>query len=119
MADKEAEKKEAEAGPKKEAEAATKKMSKELALAGYHGKIDDVKRLLEAKADPNWTDNGFYETPMHYSCIHGNEACARVILEKGGRLSARNAKNETPVDKARILKGADGGPRFESMVLTL
>jgi len=77
-----------------------------LGLAVKMGDIEIVKLLISYKADVNvlntWLakDHVFTGTPLHIASQNNNLEIARVLIEAGAKVSARNSKNQTPLEVA-------------------
>lgn len=75
-----------------------------LALAAIHGRIEALRRLLDAGEDPNrFNPQGFHShsTPLHQAVWAGHEEAVRLLLEKGARPDIRDTMwDGTPLDWA-------------------
>jgi len=77
-----------------------------LGLAVKKGAIEIVKLLISYKADVNvlntWQtkDHVFTGTPLHIAAQNNNLEIARVLIDAGAEVSARNSKNQTPLEVA-------------------
>ncbi len=80
------------------------------ALAG-HDHI--VKRLIDAKADINTTESGTGMTPLHGAARWNRLTTARLLLENGADLDARDFFGRTPLFDAMVKD------RFEMLDLLL
>ena len=60
------------------------------------GRADLVERLLLHGADASASDRRGM-SPLHWSVQHRSTACARLLLQYGGRVDARNKDADTPL----------------------
>lgn len=74
-----------------------------LHIATGEGKLEVVKVLLSAGAQPNAkcrsTDGG---TPLHTACAWNRSRIARVLVEQGSDITVKDKKKKTPVYFARL-----------------
>lgn len=72
-----------------------------LGLASYFGHKDLVKQLLDKGADPNIpANNQFRVTPLHSACAISNIEIARLLIENGADIHARQMHGVTPLHSA-------------------
>jgi ankyrin repeat protein len=92
----------------------------DLGLAAAKGQFDEVKRLLDAGADPNWLDELGW-TALHHAVDARHIGVARLLLSRGADANAHNERmaGETPLglvaqtcsaEMARILVRAGANP---------
>ncbi len=74
-------------------------LDQQLIEAARTGKLDEVKRLIEAGAAVNASNNDG-ETPLHEAAYRGHEAVARLLLEKGAAVNAATKDGVTPLHRA-------------------
>lgn len=70
----------------------------ELSIAVKNGDVDEVFRLLESGADPNYDETHF--TLLHYAIESGDLAIARVLLQSGADPNAIGVLYHTPLVQA-------------------
>ena len=46
-------------------------------------RIDCIKNLLEAGANPELENNNTFWTPVHWMAYYGDKDCVSLLLEKG------------------------------------
>ena len=71
-----------------------------LVMAAQFGREDEVKRLLDAGADPNGKEEGTGWTALHYAAHHAKQGgypeIVRLLVERGADVNAK-AKDGTTV----------------------
>ena len=67
------------------------------------GDITQVKSLLDEDPSQVNAKDGAERTPLHYAVITGNIELARLFIDKGAKLSARNSDGDTPLNLALFL----------------
>eukprot|EP00026_Physarum_polycephalum_P005857 Phypoly_transcript_05896.p1 GENE.Phypoly_transcript_05896~~Phypoly_transcript_05896.p1 ORF type:complete len:489 (-),score=75.61 Phypoly_transcript_05896:74-1540(-) len=68
-----------------------------LLIAVEAGKVDNVKALLKAGANPNAQDkNGL--TPLHMACGNNMKEITKLLIEAGGDMNLKSHSGETPAD---------------------
>jgi len=60
--------------------------------AATMGNVDEIKALLEAKADVNVTNNND-ETPLHYAAAWGRVDAIAALLKAGSDPNAKSSRN--------------------------
>ena len=68
--------------------------------------------LDHSKVDINARD-GSNLTPLHFSCIHGNEEVSRLLLERNADVQAKSTELMTPLHFAV----ANGNPGTIKLIL--
>jgi CheY-like chemotaxis protein len=63
------------------------------------GALDDVKKLLDKKADLNLSCR-LGKTALHYAAIGGHIDVAELLISRGARTSARDTENRDPLADA-------------------
>ena len=73
-----------------------------LAEAVQNGDVAQVRERLLQNEDVNAhaTEDSSRFSPLHLSCQLGHLACARMLLDKGAAVDARNSSAETPLHLA-------------------
>jgi len=71
-------------------------MKKTLYSAVYVNDAAEVKRLLEAGADPNSTSK-YGNPPLHRTCHRGFYGIARLLIEHGADVNAVDGHGHTPL----------------------
>ena len=77
-----------------------------LLQACRYGLVQHLEHLLFYGADVN-AKNASGNTPLHVCAVNGQEACARVLLQKGVQTDALNFANQTPYQVAVIAGNLD------------
>lgn len=75
--------------------------------AAFQGRVDEVRRLLEAGADPH-ARSFTGETPLHLAALAGRADVVRLLLDKGADPRADSSRG-TPLHRAA--EGGSGGGR--------
>jgi len=65
--------------------------------AARSGNASDVKTALDAGADPNARLAYCRETPLHWAARNGHTDLARLLIEKGALVNARDNCQQTPL----------------------
>ena len=94
-------------------------LNERLFQATQQGNVEEVRRLLDAGADPN-ARNSLGRTPLH---TVRHLAVARVLRERGADVSARDNIEDTPLHTTRtlevaqflVVEGADVNAKNKSM----
>jgi hypothetical protein len=85
-------------------ESDSESLQRALAMAAQHGRVDVVRMLLEAGADPNrYSPVGAHShaTPLHQAVAGAHTEVVRVLLAGGARLDIRDIHHgATPADWA-------------------
>lgn len=66
-----------------------------LCLAASKGHASIIEKLLEAGADPNYTDTLYQLTPLIGSAVSGDANIAQALLQAGAHLDHQETVNET------------------------
>lgn len=77
-----------------------------LVLAAERNHVEMVKYLLEAGADPNYTDKR-KDTALHAAAKMNYVEVARLLLAAGADHKMKNDQRETPMTKAKAYWGRD------------
>ncbi|KAL6071490.1 Spla ryanodine receptor domain-containing protein, variant 2 [Balamuthia mandrillaris] len=70
--------------------------------AAFHGRLDILHFLLtneRCPGDPNLTDSRG-RTPLHAAAIGGHVDCAKLLIERGSKLMASDARKMVPLHEA-------------------
>lgn len=68
------------------------------------GNLQEVKKLLKKKADPN-IPNAHGITPLHLAAYWGEAAITEALLKSGANVDANTGKGWTPLHSAAIAGG--------------
>ena len=74
-----------------------------LIIAIQHGRIEKVKMLLNAGADPNVTGPNL-TTPLMYAITHGHTNIALLLLDSDAELSQKDIAKLDAADYASLTK---------------
>lgn len=75
--------------------------------AAVHGDADLVARLIGDGEDPAAVDSALI-TPLHMACQQGHVEVARILLQAGAPVDARDSLGKTPLARAVFdFKGGD------------
>jgi hypothetical protein len=58
---------------------------------------NELRMLLDSKADPNIKTPRSKLTPLHYAALHSKNECIQLLLQYGADIHARNTFGETPL----------------------
>ncbi len=72
----------------------------ELMDAVINNRINQVRELLTAGADPNATEDHCKITPLHFAAISDFIEVAHLLLEFGANPRAKTSDGVTPLDDA-------------------
>lgn len=75
--------------------------------AAFQGRVDEVRRLLEAGADPH-ARSFTGETPLHLAALAGRADVVRLLLDKGGGSPGRQQPRHAAAPSGG--GGSGGGP---------
>jgi uncharacterized protein len=65
--------------------------------------VEQVKKLLQQGADPNYCDDKAQITPLHFAAQNNCLAVVPLLVAAGANLNARTIpEGETPLDIARL-----------------
>jgi ankyrin repeat protein len=97
-----------------------------LGLAAFFGHTDLVRLLIANGADPNLASNNTLRVaPLHSACAISNLEIAKLLLEAGGNVNAKQMQGVTPLHSAAhngktglakmlLDNGADTGAKMEN-----
>lgn len=74
-----------------------------LGVAVGFNRLEAIKALLAAGADPNATDSQG-NSPMHYACGYGRREAAELLLGGGADAALQNKAGQTPLAVAELNK---------------
>ena len=77
----------------------SKRRGKKLIQAAEDGRLDLVRRLLQAGANPNFKSEGNI-TVLMWAAARGHLEVVKVLLKAGADLSARTQRGRTAIDLA-------------------
>ncbi len=80
--------------------------------------IKTVRRLLDAKADPDAADK-FGETPLHYAFRRQSKKTVKMLLEAGASMDIANSRGETPRKIKQNLKGLPNLHQYAKLMETI
>jgi len=66
--------------------------------AAKTGKIDEVRKLIQAGHPVDALDSSFGLTPLHFAVRNGRVEVARLLIEKGASLRQPSIQGITPLD---------------------
>jgi len=70
-----------------------------LSAAAAKGHLEQIEFLIDSSADPNMGDDKG-EAPLHYAALAGQEAAARLLVQRGARATNESHFSERPLDVA-------------------
>ncbi|ETV71726.1 hypothetical protein H257_13153 [Aphanomyces astaci] len=73
-----------------------------LHAAVLHGHVDHVIRYIASAPLLVHAVDRHGNTPLHHACVIGQHEIARLLVEGGGDVDARNATGHTPLHKAAL-----------------
>ncbi|GBF99447.1 hypothetical protein Rsub_11933 [Raphidocelis subcapitata] len=86
----------------------------------FEGKMDELRHLLRARADPNAQDYD-RQSPLHVAAAEGNLPAARVLVEQGrANIAITDRWGRTPLDTAlkagamQVVEYLEGRPEVSS-----
>lgn len=71
-----------------------------LMIAAYVGNLDGASYLIDLGADVNATERGTEATPLHYAATRDRAEVAKLLLQHGAKLEARDRAGRTPLMNA-------------------
>lgn len=77
-----------------------------LIYAVMNNQVTKVIRLLKLGADPNGCEDDLSYSPLHYAAAHGGSDMARVLLDAGADLEAKDIDGDTPLQTAWLHRNA-------------
>ena len=88
----------------------SRRRGKRLIRAAEDGRLDQVERLLQAGANPNFKSDGDV-TVLMWAAARGHLEVVKVLLESGADLSSQTQRGRTAIDLA-IQEGHDSLAAF-------
>lgn len=76
-----------------------------LSYSASHGDVEEVKRLLKRKANPD-ASNYDGQSALHFACREGNSRVVEVLIEYGADKNFKNRWGRTPLQVAVFHKQA-------------
>jgi ankyrin repeat protein len=73
-----------------------------LHFAAENDQSQEIKLLLNNKADVNARDTKIGWTPLHFAVMKGHEAVIELLIEKGAHVNVHDAEGWTPLRFARF-----------------
>lgn len=75
-----------------------KKLNRSLASAARDGNIRDIAQLLDAGADIEMHDDGYWDmTPLGMAAHKGHYPAVRLLLDRGAKIDAQDRGGDTPL----------------------
>ena len=66
-------------------------------LAKTQRRMEDIKKLLQRGADPNYRGKWFNETPLHMACYGHNPELVRLLINFGADVNSENIQGRAPI----------------------
>ncbi|KAM7491815.1 hypothetical protein LguiA_034736 [Lonicera macranthoides] len=73
-----------------------------LQYACWHGEVECIKVLLDARAEVDLLDMNNKNTLLHYAAAFGGRESVELMLENGALVTLKNLDGMTPVDLAKF-----------------
>jgi uncharacterized protein len=65
-----------------------------------HSQVHKVKRLLQQGASPNGCEDNLLFSPLHWAAAHSTVEIARLLIDAGADLEAKDFEGFTPLETA-------------------
>ena len=75
-------------------------LNKQLLKAAEHGRLEEVKELLESNANIEAKGVFLKQTPLHFAARRGHRDIVHLLLEKKADIEAKDDYQETPLHLA-------------------
>jgi len=76
-----------------------------LSKAAKNGDVEEVKKLLHERADPNENIGSWQRTPLHECALNGSLEITKLLVAAGGDLKAKYGGNSVVHDSVREQNG--------------
>ena len=74
--------------------------NEQLAEAAQRGQLDEVKKLLQSRADLESRNEFSKRTPLHWAANNGHRDVVQLLLEKNAEIETKNVSASTPLHLA-------------------